>query len=159
MLNSLASPSPTGTASANPLLDSLLAAFGTKPEKTARKKAAPKAKTAEVILPIPLSFAKRKTGYMTWKATARVLQVQEQECKCCGEKSTYVKAEFFQLENGQAHATWLRPEGYGIIAPADLPIIYTDLEPAFVTACASCRSTPFDDLFSIFSPKQLELPL
>lgn len=153
------SPSPTGTASANPLLDSLLAAFGTKPEKTPRKKSAPKAKTPEVILPVPQAFAKRKTGYVTWKATARVLQVQEQECKCCGAKTTYVKAEFFQLENGTAHATWLRPEGYGIHAPADLPIVYSDLEPAFVTACASCRSTPFDDLLSLFSPKQMELPL
>lgn len=143
----------------NPLLSDLLAAFGTLPpkEKKARAPAAPRSSSPQ--LPLPKFFAARKTGYCTWKAVSRVIQLQKQICSCCGGETESVKAEFFALENGLAHATWLRPEGYGIIAPEDLPNTFVDLDPLYVTACAQCRSTPFDDLFSIFHPKQLSLDL
>lgn len=148
------------TAAPNPLLDSLLAAFGTPPPKEKKAKGQRgQSPTSPAPLPLPQSFSKRKTGYVTWKATSRVLQIQKQICKCCGEEIEAIKAEFFALENGQAHATWLRPEGYGIVAPEDLPNTFVDLDPVYVTACASCRSTPFDDLFSILYPKQLSLDL
>ena len=147
--------------SANPLLDALLSAFGTPPPKA--KKQVSRTKTDRREFPplyaVHQSFAKRKTGYVTWKATSRVLQVQKQICKCCGGETESIKAEYFALENGTAHATWLRPEGYGIHQPEDLPNTFVDLEPIYVTACASCRSTPFDDLFSILHPKQLSLDL
>lgn len=149
-------------SSANPLLSDLLAAFGTLPPKEKKAKgsrAASSERRTSPDLPLPQSFSKRKTGYQTWKATSRVLQVQKQICKCCGGEIEAIKAEYFALENGQAHATWLRAEGYGIVAPEDLPNTFVDLEPMYVTACAECRSTPFDDLFSIFQPKQLSLEL
>lgn len=148
---------PTSPSSPAPdLLSDLLSSFG-KPAK--KEKRAPAKRAPAEILPVPQAYAVKKTGYRIWKATARVLQIQKQICNCCGEEVEYVKAEFFALENGQAHATWLRPEGYGISSTEDLPITYTDLEPSFVTACASCRSTPFDDLESLFHPRQMELPL
>ena len=143
---------------ASDLLSDLLSSFGTLPPKE-KKKPVRKAASPAEILPLPTAFAVRKTGYRTWKATSRVLQVQKQICNCCGAEVEYIKAEFFALENGTAHATWLRPEAYGIVAPDNLPITYTDLEPAYVPACASCRSTPFDDLESLFHPRQMELPL
>lgn len=143
----------------NPLLESLLAAFGTLPPKEKRKPAPRGQRPAIPNLPLPQSFSAKKTGYRTWKATSRVLQIQKQICKCCGGETESVKAEYFALENGLAHATWLRPEGYGIHQPEDLPNTFVDLEPIYVTACSSCRSTPFDDLFSIFQPKQLSLDL
>lgn len=141
------------------LLSSILSSFGTPPPKAARKPAPKKAKPAPDTRPLPQSFAFRKTGYVVWTATARVLQVQKQICKCCGGEIEYIKNEFFALENGNAHATWLRPEGYGIKAPEDLPNTFVDLEPVYVTACAQCRSTPFDDLDLLFHPKQLSLDL
>lgn len=141
----------------NPLLDDLLAAFGTAPPKVKKPKAAPKPPPPP--LPLPKAFSLRKTGYVTWKAVARVIHIQEQECNCCGSRVSFVKGEFFSLENGHAHAVWMRTEGYGIEAPEDLPIIYQDLEPVFVTACASCRTIPFDDLESLFHPRQKTLEL
>lgn len=140
------------------LLSSLLSAFGTLPPKEKRK-ASPKPKAPQEYLPLPISFAQKKTGYRVWKATARVLQIQKQICSCCGGEIEYVKAEFFSLENGTAHATWLRSEAYGIEAPESLPITYVDLDPAYVPGCASCRTTPFDDLEALFHPKQLEFIL
>lgn len=150
-------PSPS-SASPEDLLSSLLSSFGKLPPKE-KKKSSPKPRPPAEILPLPQSFASRKTGYRTWKAVSRVLQVQKQICNCCGAEVEYIKAEFFALENGNAHATWLRPEGYGIIAPDNLPITYIDLDPQWVTACPACRSTPFDDLESLFHPRQMELPL
>lgn len=138
------------------LLADLLASFGTLPPK-AKKAAKPRA--TPQFLPLPKAFAQRKTGYTSWKAVARAIQVQEQHCTCCGSRITSVKGEFFQLENGTAHATWLRPEGYGIIAPEGLPNVFIDLEPIYVTACAECRSTPFDDIGELLFPRQLSLEL
>lgn len=146
------------TSSPTDLLSSLLSSFGTLPPKE-KKKAPPKPRPPAEYLPLPQAFAAKKTGYRVWKAVARVLQVQKQICSCCGAEVEFIKAEFFALENGNAHATWLRPEGYGIITPDSLPITYTDLEPVWTTACPACRSTPFDDLETLFHPKQLELPL
>lgn len=150
------SPSP---AAAESLLSDLLAAFGKLPPRAARKPASKKPASLAAVLPLHKAFSARKTGYVTWKATSRVLQVQEQECSCCGGRIEYIKAEFFALENGTAHATWLRPEGYGIVAPEDLPIVYVDLDPVFTPGCASCRTSPFDELDSLFHPKQLSLDL
>ena len=140
------------------LLASLLTSFGKVPPKP-RGKQAPKPKTPSEILPVPVAFSIQKTGYRTWKAVSRVIQFQTQICKCCGEEITFVKGEFFALENGAAHATWLRPEGYGIEAPDALPLTFSDLEPTFVHACSACRSSPLDDLDLLLSPRQLELPL
>ena len=148
----------TSTPPANDLLASLLSSFGTLPPKE-KKKAAPKPRPQAEYLPLPQSFAARKTGYRTWKAVSRVLQIQKQICNCCGAEVEYIKAEFFALENGNAHATWLRPEAYGIVAPDNLPITYVDLDPQWTPACPACRSTPFDDLESLFHPRQMELPL
>lgn len=148
----------TSTPPANDLLASLLSSFGTLPPKE-KKKPSPKPRPQAEYLPLPQAFAARKTGYRTWKAVSRVLQVQKQICNCCGAEVEYVKAEFFALENGSAHATWLRPEAYGIIAPDNLPITYVDLDPQWTPACHACRSTPFDDLESLFHPRQMELPL
>jgi hypothetical protein len=151
-----ANASSPASPSSPDLLSELLAALGpvTKaPKKSSRKP------LVRSELPLPKAFSARKTGYVTWHATHRVLQVQEQICKCCGSSSEHIKAEFFALENGTAHATWLRPEGYGISAPDDLPNVFVDLEPAYITACPSCRSTPFDDLESLFHPRQLSLEL
>lgn len=153
MLNS----NPTGKPAAADLLASILSSFGTPPPKEKRK-AAPR-KANPPALPLPKAFSLKKTGYVSWAATHRVLQVQEQECTCCGSKVEYIKAEYFALENGTAHASWLRTEGYGIDHPADLPITYVDLEPMYVPGCASCRTSPFDDLESLFFPRQMELPL
>lgn len=144
---------------ANPLLESLLSAFGTLPPKEKKKPAQRGQRPVAPDLHLPQSFSSKKTGYRTWKATSRVLQVQKQICKCCGGETESIKAEYFALENGNAHATWLRPEGYGITSIEDLPNTFVDLDPMYVTACAECRSTPFDDLFSIFQPKQLTLDL
>ncbi len=147
------------TSPADDLLSALLSSFGTLPPKEKKKKPVRKAASPAEILPLPTAFAVRKTGYRTWKATSRVLQVQKQICNCCGAEVEYIKAEFFALENGTAHATWLRPEGYGIVTPDVLPITYVDLDPQWTTACPACRSTPFDDLESLFHPRQMELPL
>lgn len=148
----------TNLTSTDQVLASILSAFGTLPpkEKKSRKPAKPANSSPR---PFAQSFAQTKTGYTSWKAVARAIQMQEQICSCCGSHTTAVKGEYFQLENGQAHATWLRTEGYGIIAPEGLPNVFVDLEPTYVTACAECRSTPFDDLGELFSPRQLSLEL
>lgn len=146
------------SAPANDLLAELLAALPVVP-KTPRGKSPTRKPLVPDERPLAQSFAIRKTGYVTWKATARVLQVQEQICKCCGSSTEYVKSEHFALENGTAHATWLRTEGYGIEAPDDLPNTFVDLEPMYVPACPQCRSTPFDDLEALFHPRQLSLSL
>jgi len=88
-----------------------------------------------------------------------VIQIQKQTCSCCGGETEVVKGEYFALENGLAHASWQRTEAYGISAPEELPNIFVDLDPTYVTACAQCRSTPFDDLDSLLFPRQLSLEL
>lgn len=150
---------PSSSPSPEELLSSLLSSFGTLPPKVKKPKAPSKPHPPAEYLPLPQAFSQKKTGYRVWKAVSRVLQVQKQICSCCGSEVEYIKAEFFALENGFAHATWLRPEGYGIVAPNDLPITYIDLDPQWTTACPACRSTPFDDLESLFHPRQMELPL
>lgn len=151
------SPSPS-LSSPTDLLAELLAALP-KTEPKPRVSRARKPANAVDTRPLHQSFAIRKTGYVTWKAVSRIIQIQPQICKCCGGETEAVKGEFFALENGTAHATWLRAEAYGIEAPEDLPNIYSDLDPIYVTGCAQCRSTPFDDLEALFHPKQLSLTL
>lgn len=150
-------PATAAVPSGPDLLAELLAALGPAPKKS--KKAAPRKPLVRDELPLPKAFAAKRTGYVTWKAVSRVIQIQPQICKCCGAETEAVKAEFFALENGAAHATWFRPEGYGVEAPEDLPNTFVDLEPVYVTACAECRSTPFDDLELLFHPRQLSLSL
>lgn len=144
-------------ASPDALLADLLSSFGKLPPK-AKRQPAPR-KSAPPPLPLPQAFSVKRTGYRTWKATSRVLQVQKQICNCCGAEVDFIRAQYYALENGKAHATWLRPEGYGIEAPDDLPISYVDLDPQYVPACAHCRSTPFDDLELLFHPRQLSLEI
>jgi len=141
------------------LLAEILAAFGTKPARQPRGKTPRRKPTSPQFLPLPQAFAKQRTGYQEWKATHRVLQVQKQICNCCGFEIEFIKGEFFALENGQAQAVWQRTEGYGISAPENLPNTFVDLEETYVTACAECRSTPFDDLDSLLFPRQLSLEL
>lgn len=151
---------PTASPAAAPdLLAELMAAFGTKPPRVPRGKAPRKSSTQFAPLPLPQAFSKRKTGYVTWKATHRVIQIQKQVCNCCGAETEAVKGEYFALENGLAHASWQRVEAYGISAPEDLPNVFVDLDPTFVTACAECRSTPFDSLDELLFPRQLSLEL
>lgn len=157
MLNPASNIPETHAAGSPDLLASILSSFGTLPPKGKKAPAAKKAPPP--ALPLPKAFSLKKTGYVSWTATHRILQVQAQECTCCGSKIEYIKSEFFALENGSAHATWLRAEGYGIEHPEDLPITYVDLEPMFVPGCASCRTSPFGDLETLFNPRQLELPL
>lgn len=149
------------TANSNPLLADLLAAFGALPPKEKKALASNDRRKAPPppALPLPQAFASRKTGYRIWKATHRAIQIQKQICKCCGAETSSVKGEFFALENGNAHAVWLRPEGYGIEAPDDLPNVFIDLEDTWVTACAECRSSPLDDLDFYLQPRQLQLGL
>lgn len=148
--------SPTSTPD---LLAELLAALPPVPKKPKQAKPARRALIPNE-LPLEKAYAARRTGYVTWKATHRVLQVQRSICSCCGEEVSYIKNEFFALENGTAQATWLRHEGYGIDAPEDLPNVFVDLpEPIYTTACPTCRSTPFDDLESLLHPRQLSFTL
>lgn len=129
------------------------------PPKT-RAKAAPKPKP---VSPPPLSTAKayalKRTGYVTWKALAKLVEIQPQECACCGGMTEAVRGEYYKLENGQAHAIWLRPEGYEIEAQEELPIEVIWTEPRTVSACAECARSGSDLLFTLDAArKQLELP-
>lgn len=89
--------------------------------------------------PISQQVAIERTGLITWKATAKVVILQRQECQCCGSLITCVDQEFFQLENGQLHNVWRRTEGYDIESPEDLPLIteYTE-QVRKVSACVEC---------------------
>lgn len=110
-------------------------------------------------LPLPKAFALRKTGYISWKAIARRVEMQVQIC-ACGSCTTAVLGEFYALENGTAHAVWLRPEAYGIEAPADLPIEVVFREERHVPVCGECANPSYSFLFDrLCGPKQLELSL
>jgi hypothetical protein len=123
-------------------------------------KATKGAKLAPIPLPLPKAYALRKTGYVSWKATARRVEMQVQQC-ACGAETTVVLGEFYSLENGAAHAVWLRPEGYGIEAPTDLPIeVILRPEPRPVPVCGQCADPSYSLLFDrLCGPKQLELAL
>lgn len=129
------------------------------PPKT-RAKPAPKAKPATTpALSVAKAYAQKRTGYVTWKALAKIVEIQPQECSCCGTTTEAVRGEYYKLENGQAHAVWLRPEGYEIEAQEELPIEITWAEPRTVSACASCARSGADLLFTIETARnQLELP-
>lgn len=125
----------------------------------APRKAPQGAKPAPVPLPLAKSFALRKTGYVSWKATARRVEMQLQIC-ACGGRTTAVLGEFYALENGTAHAAWLRPEAYGIEAPADLPLEVVFRDPRHVPVCGECADPSLSILFDrLCGPKQLELSL
>lgn len=125
----------------NPLtLADIIAALSGKPLPTpAKVKAAPAKKAAPPILPMDKQFALQHTGYINWTATGFIIQTTVQVCACCGHEQEVVSGQFYRLENGQAHAAWLRHEGYGIIEPEDLPIEYVSTDPVSVRACPSCR--------------------
>lgn len=141
------------------LLADLLSSFGTLPPKSKKTRSPSERRLSPPPLPQHKAFAKSKTGYTTWKAVSRVIQIQEQHCNACGHVTPFVKGEFFALENGTAHATWLRSEAYGIDNLENLPNEFVDLDPVFIAACPHCRSTPFDDLSSLLFPRQMELSL
>lgn len=131
-------------------------------EKVTKKANAPKAaKKAPIPLderPLAVRFAVMKTGSISWKAVARVVQIERQVCTCCDTETRAVKDEFFLLENGVTKARWLRHEAYGIINPDKLAIQVEELpEVRQVSACAAC--TAFDLEFALISRKQMELPL
>lgn len=147
------------TPEVDALLASLLSTFG-KREKPAKKAQTKKLPRNAAPLPQHVAFNLARTGYREWKAVARVVEIQEQHCLCCGTITQAVAGEKFLLENGTAHASWLRPEGYGIEQQEVLPIEYLDLPPRQVTACATCRLDQFDAaiLASVVSHQQLSFP-
>lgn len=128
-------------------LADMLAALKSRPAPAPKSKPGKKAPPAPV--PYDVAFNVRKTGYKVWKAISHIIQVQEQRCTNCGQLTPVVKGEFYELENGLAHATWCRAEAYGIESQGDLPLKYIDLPEARVTACGHCRpsSSPFDPYF------------
>lgn len=141
------SPSPD-------LLAELLAAFGTKSKKAPASKKLPRNAR-------PLSFTAdwqmKKTGYQTWTAKARVVQLEEQVCACCGTRTTSVKDELFLLENSVAKSAWLRHEGYGIEEPDLLPVQFMHLDPRTVSFCATCASSSVDTLLDEIAHEQQQL--
>ena len=160
------SPEAKPLTSADQMLVALLASFGKKPKTPAGKRNPPNSKKIELEdLPLHLRWNQKKTGYRSWKATARILQVEEQTCSCCGTVTKAIKDELFELENITAHSVWLRREGFGIEEPDHLPVKFIDLEPRPVSACAHCRheqSTGLDHLLTkLFDSdsRQLCLPL
>lgn len=138
---------------------SLLADLFNAPKAPAKPKApAPKALKAHADLPLHKAFAQRKTGYVTWHARARVVILQRQECRCCGEVTETVKDELFALTNGASHSVWLRHEGYGIAEPEGLPIEVERLdEVKMVSACGKCADLDLE--LALLSRKQMELML
>lgn len=150
-------PTPEQTLSA------LLALFGKPAKGKAQKVAVSKTKTEkDVELPSYLRWNEKKTGYRVWTATAKIVQIEEQVCSCCGTVTKAVKDELFELENITAHSVWLRHEGFGIDQQEDLPIRYVDLPPKPVAACAACRHYSGDELSNILdkicSPVQMNFP-
>lgn len=139
----------------------ILAALSGKPLPTPSKTKTPPAKKAPPpILPWDKQFALQKTGYINWTATAFIIQTTVQVCACCGHEQEAVSGQFYRLENGQAHAAWLRHEGYGIIEPEDLPIEYVSTDPISVRACPACRWAHRDFEIALANcHKQLSLPL
>lgn len=154
----LKSPPKELSAAAMAALDELLAepAAAAKPSrKPATKK--PTTKNLAAALPLPKAFAQRKTGYVTWTARARVVVLQRQECRCCGQVTETVKDELFALTNGASKSVWYRHEGYGII-PDDLPIeIEKDPEVKMVSACGQCSDLDIE--LAIAISRQMELAL
>lgn len=131
------SPLPSSAISADDLLARLLSTYK-KPAKTAKTAGGKKLPRNAKPIPFAQSYAEKKTGYRIWKATHRIVQIEPQHCVCCGSVVQAVKGEFFALENGNAHAVWLRPEAYGIEAQDNLPVERVELPPKQVFACAHC---------------------
>lgn len=132
--------------------------------KKPRTKTVTATTSAKKALPPPLpydkAYALKCTGYITWRALAKVVEIQEQICLTCGENHSVVRGEFYKLENGTAHAIWLRPEGYGISAQENLPIEFSFVEPRNVIACATCADETIETHFiRATSRAQLELPI
>ena len=154
---------PTPTAQAiDPadLLQRMLANLGDPKKAKARIEKEKKASKAPEPLTVGQAFNEAHSGYRNWKAEARVVQIQEQACGCCGTRTKAVKDEFYRFSHAASKSVWFRHEGYGIEAPDDLPIYYEDLPPRVVTACASCRLPDTDlAIHAILNRTQRELPL
>lgn len=144
---------PPSAVSVDDLLARLLSTYK-KPAKGAKPAAGKKLPRNAKPIPFAHSYAEKKTGYRVWKATHRVVQIEEQTCSCCGEITLAVKGEFFALENGTAHAVWLRTEAYGIEAQENLPVERVFVEPRIVSACAHCIEIELA-LRSVFPSPQL----
>lgn len=142
-------PTPPSAARASDLLADLLVAF----KKPLKGTPAPRAKAAKPeVLPQHVAWNTRKTGYRVWKATGRIIQLEDQYCTCCHTVTSTVKDELFELENTTAHSVWLRHEGFGIENQQDLEIRYVDLPLRHVTACGLCRLPDTDvALLAMFS--------
>jgi len=143
-----------------PSLADIIAAMqsGTALAKPARAK--PPAPTPAPTHAVGKAYALKRTGYVSWKALARIIEIQPQVCTCCGNTVEAVRGEFYKLANGTAHAVWLRPEGYEIEAQEELPIDFVWLEPRTVSACSVCARDGSNLLFTLDAArKQLELPL
>ena len=142
------------------MLSDLFAEKATPRVKPPAKPSAARQRTeAFAALPMHKAFAMRKTGYTTWRAIARAVILQRQECACCGAVTKVVKDEMFVLQNSASHSIWKRHEGYGIDAPADLPIEVEMMEDVqMVSACGECMDWDFEGL-SGFAQRQMEIEL
>lgn len=141
------------------LLANLLSAYGKVPPKGNKRKANRRTLPRNAApLTFANGFAELKTGYKTWVAQSKAVHLEEQECACCGSRVTAVKGEFFVLSNKISHSVWIRPEGYEIEAPEDLPVSFHHLPPRLVTACGACASSDLDlAINSLFGRSQVQL--
>ena len=143
---------PPSAVSVDDLLAKLLSTYK-KPAKVAKPAGKKLPRNAKPIV-FSQAYAEKKTGYRIWKATHRVVTIEPQICSCCGTRTLAVKAEHFALENGTAHAVWLRPEAYGIEMQDNLPVERVETEPRTVSACAFCIEIELS-LRSVFPSPQL----
>lgn len=149
------STTPITNEDAMNLLADLLSGPRAEPKPKASPKAKPKAPCIENDIVKNWNLA--KTGYVSWKAIARVVVLERQICKCCDAETLAVQDEFFLLENGVSKARWMRKEGYDIQGD-DLPLETTHAEePRYVSACGQCSKIDLELAF--LSRKQMELPL
>jgi len=149
---------PQVPLSADEMLKTMLANLaGMKPAKAPAK---PKKAAEPIPLTVTQAWNVEHSGYINWVAEARVVQIEEQECTCCGHVNKIVRAELYRFSHAASKSVWLRPEGYGVEHGEDLPIFYDDLPRRTVSACAACRIPGFN--FAIQATgrnKQYELPL
>lgn len=143
METNTAPATPTPARAADLLADLLLAFKKPLPTRKGERCAPPK-NAKPIPLPQHIEWNQRKTGYRVWKATGRIIQLEDQYCTCCHTVTSTVKDELFELENTTAHSVWLRHEGFGIENQEDLEIRYVDLPLRHVTACAACRLPDMD---------------
>jgi len=139
------------------LLASILADFGTKPAKQ-RKASATKPTPVQSPKSIAKQIALMRTGYSTWKPSARAIFLRRQTCRCCGATTEFVENEFYILAHDKAQCRWFRSEGYlPDLECRDLPLevhYHEEVQP--VSACPQCLSDlTLDKLTTLLYTPQL----